>query len=151
VRRRAYGVAVVVAAVLASAGCSSKYADGSGSSGTATVGNRTVEPVTGCGTSSWTDPADLSPTRTPARCKPLTPAPQPLPKTRKVTIATGTLSAEYVAPLEVAVDKGEFKKEGLDVTLKVLPTPDALPLLAKGEGGGRVKGGTAGIQGGPES
>lgn len=46
---------------------------------------------------------------------------------------TGTLSAEYVAPLEVAVDKGEFKKEGLDVTLKVLPTPDALPLLAKGD------------------
>ena len=132
-RRRAYGVAVVVAAVLASAGCSSKYADGSGSSGTATAGNRTVEPVTGCGTSSWTDPADLSPTRTPARCRPGNPAPQPLPKTRKVTIATGTLSAEYVAPLEVAVAKGEFKKEGLDVTLKVLPTPDALPLLAKGD------------------
>ncbi|MDV9174421.1 ABC transporter substrate-binding protein [Streptomyces sp. W16] len=132
-RRRAYGVVVVVAAVLASAGCSSKYADDSGSSGAAAVGNRTVEPVTGCGKSSWTDPADLSPTRTPARCKPLTPAPQPLPKTRKVTIATGTLSAEYVAPLEVALDKGEFKKEGLDVTLKVLPTPDALPLVAKGD------------------
>jgi NitT/TauT family transport system substrate-binding protein len=31
------------------------------------------------------------------------------------------------------VDKGEFKKEGLDVALKVLPTPDALPLLAKGD------------------
>ena len=29
--------------------------------------------------------------------------------------------------------KGEFTKEGLDVTLKVLPTPDALPLLAKGD------------------
>lgn len=132
-RRRTYGVVVVVAAVLASAGCSSKYADDSGSSATAAVGNRAVKPVDGCGTSSWTDPADRSPTRNPARCKPLTPAPQPLPKTRKVTIATGTLSAEYVAPLEVALDKGEFKKEGLDVTLKVLPTPDALPLLAKGD------------------
>jgi NitT/TauT family transport system substrate-binding protein len=33
----------------------------------------------------------------------------------------------------VAVDKGEFKAEGLDVTLRVLPTPDALPLLAKGD------------------
>ncbi|SEE45042.1 NitT/TauT family transport system substrate-binding protein [Streptomyces sp. 3213] len=132
-RRRTYGVVVVAAAVLASAGCSSKYADDSGSSATAAAGNRAVEPVTGCGTSSWTDPADLSPTRTPARCKPLTPARQPLPKTTKLTIATGTLSAEYVAPLEVALDKGEFKKEGLDVTLKVLPTPDALPLLAKGD------------------
>ncbi len=38
-----------------------------------------------------------------------------------------------MAPLQVALDKGEFKKEGLDVTLKVLPTPDALPLLAKGD------------------
>ena len=132
-RRRAYGVVVVVAAVLASAGCSSKYADDSGSSGTAAVGNRTVKPVNGCGTSSWTDPADLSPTRTPARCRPGNPAPQPLPKTRKVTIATGTPSPEYVAPLEVALDKGEFKKEGLEVTLKVLPTPNALPLLAKGD------------------
>jgi NitT/TauT family transport system substrate-binding protein len=56
-----------------------------------------------------------------------------VPEPRKLTIATGTLSAEYVAPLQVALDKGEFKKEGLDVTLKVLPTPDALPLLAKGD------------------
>jgi NitT/TauT family transport system substrate-binding protein len=38
-----------------------------------------------------------------------------------------------VAPLQVALDKGEFEREGLDVTLKVLPTPDALPLLAKGD------------------
>ncbi|WP_327401428.1 ABC transporter substrate-binding protein [Streptomyces sp. NBC_01288] len=132
-RRRVYGTAVVVAALLASAGCSSKYADASGTSGTTTAGHRTVTPVDGCGKSSWTDPTDVSPTRVPARCEPLAPPAQPLPKTRKLTIATGTLSAEYVAPLEVAVDKGEFKKEGLDVTLKVLPTPDALPLLAKGD------------------
>ncbi|MFF6988073.1 ABC transporter substrate-binding protein [Streptomyces sp. NPDC010273] len=132
-RRRAYGTAVVVAALLASAACSSKYDGDSGSSGTAAAGHRTVAPVDGCGKSSWTDPADLSSTRAPARCEPLAPSAHPLPKTRKVTIATGTLSAEYVAPLEVALDKGEFKKEGLDVTLKVLPTPDALPLLAKGD------------------
>lgn len=129
-RRRAYGAVVVVAALLASAGCASKSAQDSGTSNSEP---RTVTPVDGCGTSAWTDPADLSPTRTPARCRPGTPAPHPLPTTRKVTIATGTLSAEYVAPLEVALDKGEFKKEGLDVTLKVLPTPDALPLLAKGD------------------
>jgi len=132
-RRRAYGVAVVVATLLTSAACSSKYGEDSGTSGTAAAGTRTVKPVDGCGKSSWTTPSDLSPTRVPARCEPLAPSPQPLPKTRKLTIATGTLSAEYVAPLEVALDKGEFKKEGLDVTLKILPTPDALPLLAKGD------------------
>lgn len=87
----------------------------------------------GCGTGGWTDPSDLAPGRKPARCDKGTPAPQPLAKKRKITVATGTLSAEYVAPLQVAVAKGEFEKEGLDVSLKVLPTPDALPLLAKGD------------------
>ncbi|MEU6821900.1 ABC transporter substrate-binding protein [Streptomyces atriruber] len=94
---------------------------------------RAVSPVAGCGKGSWTDPADLAPDRKPARCAPNTPAPRPLPEKRDLTIATGTLSAEYAAPLQMAVEKGEFKKEGLDVDLKVLPTPDALPLLAKGD------------------
>lgn len=130
--RRTCGVAVVaVAALLASAACSSPYSDTSGAK--AGTGTRTIGPVEGCGKSSWTDPADLAPDRAPARCEPLAPSAQPLARKRKITIATGTLSAEYVAPLEVAVDKGEFKAEGLDVTLKVLPTPDALPLLAKGD------------------
>lgn len=130
--RRTCGVAVVaVAALLASAACSSPYSDTSGAK--AGTGTRTIGPVEGCGKSSWTDPADLAPDRAPARCEPLAPSAQPLARKRKITIATGTLSAEYVAPLEAAVDKGEFKAEGLDVTLKVLPTPDALPLLAKGD------------------
>ncbi|MHC3473647.1 ABC transporter substrate-binding protein [Streptomyces sp. 7R007] len=131
-KRRLRLAAVVVAALLATAACSSSpYSDGTG---TATgPGERTIRPVDGCGTSSWTDPADLSATRVPARCMPRAPAPQPLAERRRLTIATGTLSAEYVAPLRVAVDKGEFEREGLDVTLKVLPTPDALPLLAKGD------------------
>ncbi|MGW2590415.1 ABC transporter substrate-binding protein [Streptomyces sp. NPDC001515] len=94
---------------------------------------RTVAPVAGCATGSWTDPADLSPGRAPARCQKGAPAARPLAKKRRITVATGTLSAEYVAPLQIAVAKGEFAKEGLDVELKVLPTPDALPLLAKGD------------------
>ncbi|MFF4275144.1 ABC transporter substrate-binding protein [Streptomyces sp. NPDC001536] len=126
-RGRTYLVAV---ALLASAACSSPYEDSTPRAG---AGNRTISPVAGCGATSWTDPADLSPSRAPARCRPGAPAPKALAKTRKLTIATGTLSAEYVAPLQVALDKGEFEREGLDVTLKVLPTPDALPLLAKGD------------------
>ncbi|MCX4698031.1 ABC transporter substrate-binding protein [Streptomyces sp. NBC_01373] len=129
--RRAYGAVIAVGVLLVSAACSSPYE--SDSEPKAGANNRTIRPMEGCGDTSWTDPADLSPTRLPARCQAGAPPPQPLPKTRKLTIATGTLSAEYVAPLQVALDKGEFKKEGLDVTLKVLPTPDALPLLAKGD------------------
>ncbi|MFI7503794.1 ABC transporter substrate-binding protein [Streptomyces sp. NPDC049687] len=128
--RTFHGVAVVVGALLASAACTSPDADGAAPEAAAP---RTVRPVAGCGDTSWTDPSDLSPTRAPARCRTGAPAPVPLPKRRKLTIATGTLSAEYVAPLEVALDKGEFEREGLDVELKVLPTPEALPLLAKGE------------------
>ncbi|MET9835227.1 ABC transporter substrate-binding protein [Streptomyces sp. NPDC006385] len=129
--RHTYGVLLAVGALLASAACSSPYESGS-SSGPA-AGQRTISPVEGCGAKSWTDPKDLSPNRTPARCLPGAPPPRPLSEARELTIATGTLSAEYVAPLRVALDKGEFKKEGLDITLKVLPTPDALPLLAKGD------------------
>ncbi|MEU1518938.1 ABC transporter substrate-binding protein [Streptomyces sp. NPDC005811] len=128
--RRSAVLAAVLGALLTSAGCSSAPPGGGP---TAAPGTRTVSPVAGCGTASWTDPSDLSADRAPARCEPGAPAPVPLAERRKLTIATGTLSAEYVAPLEVALDKGEFAREGLDVELKVLPTPDALPLLAKGD------------------
>ena len=128
-RRTVCGALLIVGSLLASAGCAAK--DSGTQAGSSKP--RAIKAVSGCGASAWTDPTDLSAHRRPARCSSGSPAPQPLAKTRKLTIATGTLSAEYVAPLEVAVDKGEFKKEGLDVTLKVLPTPDALPLLAKGD------------------
>ncbi|MFE0171569.1 ABC transporter substrate-binding protein [Streptomyces sp. NPDC059002] len=122
-------VAVAAAALLATTSCAKE--DDEAPSTPAKP--RTVTSVSGCGKGSWTDPADLAPDRRAARCAPNTPAPKPLPEERGLTIATGTLSAEYVAPLQMAVAKGEFKKEGLDVDLKVLPTPEALPLLAKGD------------------
>ncbi|MEU9566132.1 ABC transporter substrate-binding protein [Streptomyces sp. NPDC048161] len=122
-------VVLVTASLLGAAGCAGQDSGGDG----APAAPRTVRPVAGCGTGSWTDPADLAPERKAARCDKGAPAPRPLAKKRKITVATGTLSAEYVAPLQVAVAKGEFAKEGLDVELKVLPTPDALPLLAKGD------------------
>ncbi|MFJ3127167.1 ABC transporter substrate-binding protein [Streptomyces sp. NPDC086993] len=122
-------VVLLTASLLGAAGCAGHDSGGTG----APAAPRTVGPVAGCGTGSWTDPADLAPDRKAARCDKGAPAPRPLAKKRKITVATGTLSAEYVAPLQVAVAKGEFAKEGLDVELKVLPTPDALPLLAKGD------------------
>ncbi|MCX5109500.1 ABC transporter substrate-binding protein [Streptomyces sp. NBC_00378] len=119
---------LVTASLLGAAGCARPESGGNGP-----AAPRTVRPVAGCGAGSWTDPAELAPDRKAARCDKGAPAAQPLAKRRKITVATGTLSAEYVAPLQVAVAKGEFAKEGLDVELKVLPTPDALPLLAKGD------------------
>ncbi|EDY54260.1 MULTISPECIES: ABC transporter substrate-binding protein [Streptomyces] len=132
-KTRFYGAVLTAVALLTSTACTASHDAASPESKAGGGGTRTVRPVAGCGTGARTDPADLSPTRAPARCDSGAPAPHPLAKPRKLTIATGTLSAEYVAPLQVALDKGEFRKEGLDVTLKVLPTPDSLPLLAKGD------------------
>jgi NitT/TauT family transport system substrate-binding protein len=132
-RKRFYGAVLTAITLLTSTACTASQDQKGPESKPGGDGTRTVRPVAGCGTGSWTDPADLSPARAPARCDAGAPAPHPLPKPRRLTVATGTLSAEYVAPLQVALDKGEFKKEGLDVTLKVLPTPDSLPLLAKGD------------------
>ena len=126
-KTRFYGALLTAALLLTSPACTASHDSTSSESKADGGGTRTVRPVAGCGANSWTDPAELSPTRTPARCEPGTPAPAPLHELRKLTIATGTLSAEYVAPLQVALDKGEFKKEGLDVTLKVLPTPTRSP------------------------
>ncbi|WP_344563315.1 ABC transporter substrate-binding protein [Streptomyces axinellae] len=120
-------LAAALSLTLALTGCSAQR------SKTVNTADRTIEPVAGCGEKSWTDPARLGADRSPARCGKGAPAPQRLKKPRELTIATSTLTAEYVAPLQIAVRKGEFKKEGLDVELKVLPTPEALPLLAKGE------------------
>ncbi|MEU1294248.1 ABC transporter substrate-binding protein [Streptomyces sp. NPDC005840] len=128
-RPRITPLAALAVALLTAAACATPR-DDPGASG---ASGRTVVPVRGCAEASWTDPVDRSPDRAPARCSPGAPAPHRLTAARKLTIATGTLAAEYAAPLEVALDKGEFAKEGLDVTLKVLPTPDALPLLAKGD------------------
>ncbi|MEV0126172.1 ABC transporter substrate-binding protein [Streptomyces sp. NPDC050703] len=129
-RVRTTALALLMAgSLLAAAGCAKE--DDASPAGPAK--QRGVTPVAGCGKGSWTDPADRAPDRRPARCARGTPSPEPLGERRGLTIATGTLSAEYVAPLRVAVDKGEFEKEGLDVELKVLPTPDALPLLARGD------------------
>ncbi|GAA2303380.1 ABC transporter substrate-binding protein [Streptomyces caniferus] len=126
-RPRTTTVAALLTALALGAGCAAHH------DGAAPTGPRTIRPVAGCGKASWTDPADLAPDRTPARCDKGAPAPRPLARHRTLTVATGTLGAEYVAPLRLALAKGEFRKEGLDVRLKVLPTPEALPLLAKGD------------------
>ncbi|MGW7635613.1 ABC transporter substrate-binding protein [Streptomyces decoyicus] len=127
-RTRTTTVAVLLTALALGAGCAAHKDDGA-----PVAAPRTIKPVQGCGKASWTDPADLAPGRTPARCDKGAPAPRPLAGRRTLTVATGTLNAEYVAPLRLALARGEFRKEGLDVRLKVLPTPEALPLLAKGD------------------
>ncbi|MDX3249350.1 hypothetical protein PV408_48430, partial [Streptomyces sp. ME18-1-4] len=62
--RTFYGAVVVVGALLASAACSSPDAGDAGDTGPKAAATRMIRPVEGCGAASWTDPANLSPTRT---------------------------------------------------------------------------------------
>ncbi|WP_406053912.1 ABC transporter substrate-binding protein [Streptomyces sp. NBC_01077] len=59
------------------------------------------------------------------------PAPEPLAKNTKVTIAMAAL-AENFAGVLLADQMGEFKKENLDVSVQVLPTTETLTSMAQG-------------------
>ncbi|MBX6389871.1 MAG: ABC transporter substrate-binding protein [Frankia sp.] len=91
-----------------------------------------VQAVAGC-ENGWTDPADLSPDRKPARCEPNTPAPVPLPERTKLVVTAATPKAEFIAPIRWAIAHGEFEKENLEVELRQVPAADGLNLLAQGD------------------
>ncbi|MDI2128043.1 ABC transporter substrate-binding protein [Yinghuangia seranimata] len=129
-RRTALATALVACTALLSACVSSDDTDNTAKS--APTPSAQVASVPGC-EKGWTDPADLSPTRAPARCAPNTPAAKPLPAKTHIVVTAGTLSAEYLGPIRVAIAKGEFAKENLDVELKQMPSTDAITLLSKGE------------------
>lgn len=73
-RTRTTTVAVLLTALALGAGCAAHKDDGA-----PVAAPRTIKPVQGCGKASWTDPADLAPGRTPARCDKGAPAPRPSP------------------------------------------------------------------------
>jgi NitT/TauT family transport system substrate-binding protein len=131
-RRRLSAVAAALAVTLVAAGACSKkdVDDADASSAPAVEAGGSVE---GCGDGSWTDPTDRDADREPARCDAGTPAPDPLPEPTDVVITSGTLSAEFVAPLQVAIDRGEFEAENLNVTIEQVPPADAIQLLGQGE------------------
>jgi len=91
-----------------------------------------VVPVDGC-EQGWTDPADRSADRAPARCVAGAPAPQQLEEQVELTMAITNKQAELIGPLLWAQEHGEFEKEGIDLEIKVVPPADALNLLASGD------------------
>ncbi|GAA2410741.1 hypothetical protein GCM10010191_19660 [Actinomadura vinacea] len=121
-------VPVIAAFILTAAACGS-----SGSTSAEPRATRTITPVAGCGAAAWTDPADLKPDRKPARCEKGMPAAKPLPRKTKITVASSTGSAEFVAPVKLGIANGEFANENLEVEFKQLGVADSIPLLAKGE------------------
>lgn len=86
----------------------------------------------GCGPEAVTDLTDLSSGRTPARCEPGFPEPQPLAEPTTLTLTTA-FRAEFVAPILLGISMGEFEKENLTVEIQELGFADALPLMASGD------------------
>ena len=81
----------------------------------------------------------------PARCEPGAPAAVPLDEPAKVTIAIASQTGDYAAPYFVGVQEGEFEAEGIDLDIQVLPTRDALPLVAGGQLDGIASANSAGV------
>jgi NitT/TauT family transport system substrate-binding protein len=104
------------------------------SSGTATTA---ATPTTAASTlaagcaKGWTDPADLSLTRSVARCDKNAPAAQPLAQETTVKLSSA-FRTEFVAPILLADSLGEFKKENIKLEFISLPFSDAAPQLAQG-------------------
>lgn len=134
-RRALVAVAVAACGLLVAAGCGSSTSSSSGSSGSggaagAAAGGK-VEPVAGC-EKGWTDPSDLSPTRTLARCAPNTPAPQPLAQQATVKLGSA-FKLEFNSPVLLADSMGEFAKENIKFELVNMTFADAVPQMAAGQ------------------
>jgi NitT/TauT family transport system substrate-binding protein len=125
-RLRVLAVPLAVGAMLLSAAaCNSA----SGSKAVTSSDLGPVTPVAGCGAAAYSDPADLSPTRTIARCEPNAPAAQPLKDLTTIHLTSASRSSS-LAPIFVGMALGEFQKENLNIDFSVLSFADAMPQLA---------------------
>lgn len=133
----ALGVAVL-------SGCSPQPAPGDESpAGTASVDSE-ITAVDGCGQGAdFSLASDVE--NGPARCEAGAPAAIPLDEPAKVTIAIASQTGDYAAPYFVGVQEGEFEAEGIDLDIQVLPTRDALPLVAGGQIDGIASANSAGV------
>lgn len=127
INRLSAGLAITVTVALLSSACAKSNS-----------GNKTeqsaapIVAVAGC-EKGWTDPANLAADRKPARCESGTPKAQPLPEKTKLVVTSATLKGEFVAHVRLAIAKGEFAKENLDIDLKQVPPADSINLLATGQ------------------
>jgi NitT/TauT family transport system substrate-binding protein len=102
-----------------------------GSGSTAATGTTKKATVAGC-EKGYTDPADVSLTRTVARCSPGAPAPVPLATKTKIIIAS-SFKLEFNSPVSVANTLGEFAKENLEVEFVNLTYANSIPQLDNGQ------------------
>lgn len=88
-------------------------------------------PVEGCGPEAVTD-LEATAGHEPARCEPGAPAAEPLEEPTTITVAVANSRSENFAPLQIALEEGEFDAENLDVEFVDMPAADGLAQLAQG-------------------
>ena len=113
---------LILALLLLGASCGSDDSEGSGSSPVSKVG------TDGCEEGSVTPIDDRSPGRSVARCEAGYPQAQPLSELTKVSVVT-KWKAEFVAPILVGIEFGEFAAENLEIEFVDLGFADALAEL----------------------
>jgi NitT/TauT family transport system substrate-binding protein len=125
--RLSAGLAITVAVVLLTSACAAKSTSGRNQQTAAPI-----VPVEGC-EKGWTDPTNLAADRKAARCESGFPKAKPLAEKTKLVVTSATLKGEFLAHVRLALAKGEFAKENLDVELKQVPSADSMNLLATGQ------------------
>lgn len=143
--KRTLSLAALSAVVmLALSGCSQQPTPGAETPSGAASESTEIQAVDGCG-----EEADFSLASDveagPARCEPGAPAAIALDEPAKVTIAIASQTGDYAAPYFVGIQEGEFEAEGIDLEIQVLPTRDALPLVAGGQLDGLASANSAGV------
>lgn len=99
--------------------------------GARSVAAQTLTPAPGCGPESATDPKPLE--HKVARCAPNSPPPKPLAAKTTLTVGSFSTKIENYLPIGMALAKGEFAKENLDVQIVSAPSSDSFQLMASGK------------------
>lgn len=127
-RGRLAVLAVVAATVLAACGSSSSSSSGtrSTSAGGSTATTAASSPTSASGVASGSSSSVAG-----AASGPGTPAPKPLPTKTSVTIGISAPIEVFTEP-EIALVNGEFAKENLNASVKLVPATGWPQLLAQG-------------------
>ena len=113
---------LALAFLLLGSSCGSDDSGGSGTSSVSSVGTE------GCGEESVTPVGDRSSGRAVARCEAGYPKAQPLSELTSVSVVT-RWKAEFVAPILVGIEFGEFAAENLEIEFVDLGFADSLAEL----------------------
>ncbi|MCW2829729.1 MAG: hypothetical protein JWP31_421 [Aeromicrobium sp.] len=130
INRLRAAAATAVTGVLLLSACGGSSSDGGGDAPRSS-GSAKVEAVKGCEDAAFA-PTTKAVSDIP-RCEVGAPAAKPLAKKETITIAVPSDKISTVVPLMVGDQLGEFKKENIAIKVEIMPSTDAVQLVADGK------------------